>query len=149
MSGLPSPIVRFLGTTDEHPSALELLGVDADRCSPAEVRAALDERLRRVSRHPESATAEADEVRLALHSAAAQLLDGRVRAAMLGDPGGAAPADREPPKGGGGSAASRPAPIGDGGGADHDLARLVVSVVAHAGGWNDEARRRKIGRAHV
>lgn len=72
-----SPIERFLGPGREG-GALSLLCVRPGY-TDAEVIAALNLGLERVNRHPESATPEADEVRLALHAAAALLLNPATR----------------------------------------------------------------------
>ncbi|MBX3406244.1 MAG: hypothetical protein KF869_05710 [Phycisphaeraceae bacterium] len=80
----PRPIIaRFLG-----PEALEhgpfgLLGVSPDDCEADSVDAALQRQLDRIAAHREADTPAADDVRLALHAAAAQLLDPRVRAHLV------------------------------------------------------------------
>jgi hypothetical protein len=58
---------------------LDLLGLVPAECTTVSIQAALQRQLDRVGAHPESDTPEADEVRLALHAAAAQLLDPQIR----------------------------------------------------------------------
>jgi hypothetical protein len=72
-------IRRFLGESALEIGPFGLLGVDPRRCTGEIVELALQRQLDRVAAHPEGDTPEADEVRLALHAAAAQLLDPRVR----------------------------------------------------------------------
>jgi hypothetical protein len=77
-----SAVRRILGV-DERDGAIELLGLSPEECTHARVEAALERQLDRVDAHPEAHTPEADEARLALHAAAAQLLDPAVRAALI------------------------------------------------------------------
>lgn len=129
----PSPVQRFLGASAAGPGPFALLGVLPEHCDNEQVLTALDRQLQRVDMHPEGDTPEADEVRLALHAAAAQLLDPVVRQhlistyqAELGAAGGV-PAVPVPAVGGPG----RP-------GLNHD----ALLVMARAGGWNQDALRR-------
>lgn len=77
-----SPVERFLG-----PAALGgpfgLLGVPPSFCTDSAIVVALQSRLAAIASHPQSMTPEADEVRLALHAAAAQLLNPQVRAKLI------------------------------------------------------------------
>ncbi len=77
-----SPLPRFLDVSADA-DALDLLGLQPVECTSSRVEAALQRQLDRVSTHPESDTPEADEVRLALHAAAAQLLDSEVRRTII------------------------------------------------------------------
>jgi hypothetical protein len=83
----PSPLPRFLGPLggpgDASPGALELLGLRPAECTPAAIEAALERQLDRVAQHPEGDTPAGDEVRLALHAAAAQLRDPDVRRLLI------------------------------------------------------------------
>ncbi len=85
MSGVPptTPVHRFLGAAHAVAGPFALLGVHPDACVEASVLEALDRQLARVAEHPEAETPAADEVRLALHSAAAQLLDPATRAQLI------------------------------------------------------------------
>jgi len=79
MSGArASPGERFFGV-DGHPGPFDLLGLPTAEVSAEQVIGALDARLATLAAHSEGATPEADELRLALHAAAAQLLDPAVR----------------------------------------------------------------------
>ncbi len=77
-----SPIPRFLDVAPEA-DALDLLGLLPEVCTPAQIESALQRHLDIVAAHPECDTPEADEVRLALHAAAAQLLDHGVRRQII------------------------------------------------------------------
>lgn len=79
MNDTKSSIRKFLGAESLEIGPFGLLGIDPRQCTQAIVEAALQRQLDRLSAHPEGDTPEADEVRLALHAAAAQLLDPRVR----------------------------------------------------------------------
>lgn len=82
----PSALPRFLGPElDDASGPLALLRLPIAECTPSRIEAALQRQLDRVDAHPESATPEADEVRLALHTAAAQLLDPAVRKLLIGN----------------------------------------------------------------
>lgn len=78
-----SPVHRFLGAAHAVGGPFALLGVHPDSCVEAIVLEALDRQLVRVGEHPEAETPAADEVRLALHSAAAQLLDPATRTQLI------------------------------------------------------------------
>ncbi|XVJ59934.1 MAG: hypothetical protein HEQ23_11245 [Tepidisphaera sp.] len=75
-------VQRFLGADRASGSPFDLLGVPPDDVTPQGVIAALESRLAEVDGHPECRTPAADEVRLALHATAAQLLDPVVRATL-------------------------------------------------------------------
>lgn len=77
-----SPIPRFLDVPSDA-DALDLLGLQPAECTSSRVEASLQRQLDRVGAHPEGDTPEADEVRLALHAAAAQLLDSEVRRSII------------------------------------------------------------------
>lgn len=77
-----SPLPRFLDISGDA-DAIDLLGLQPAECTSARVEASLQRQLDRVSAHPEGDTPEADEVRLALHAAAAQLLDSEVRRSII------------------------------------------------------------------
>jgi len=74
-----TPIQRFLGLPEDPQGPLELLGLTSEELDERSVRQALERRLARVGAHPEGRGHEADEVRLALHAAAAQARDPAVR----------------------------------------------------------------------
>ncbi len=68
-------IAHFLGPEAVGGSVFELLGLPRGRHEAETVRGALQARLDRVRAHPDGETDAADEVRLALHTAAAQLIE--------------------------------------------------------------------------
>ncbi|MBL9030864.1 MAG: hypothetical protein JNM80_04055 [Phycisphaerae bacterium] len=126
----PSPIERFLGRAEAAGGPFALLGLHPDAVSDELVLAALDRQIERVSAHPERDTPEADEVRLALHAVAAQLLDPVVRRHLVARWGGTdAPA--EP--------ARTPARA-----LEHD----AILALALFGGWNRRSMRRLVSVAH-
>lgn len=77
------PVVRFLGEPATFNGPFGLLALDPADATPERIVQALERRLTRVAAHAEARTPAADEVRLALHAAAAQLLDARVRARLV------------------------------------------------------------------
>src|SRR5207237_1369434 len=77
------PIERFLGPEEVAGGPFALLGVGPGAITDDLVLSALDRQIERIARHPECDTPEADEVRLALHAAAAQLLDPVVRRHLI------------------------------------------------------------------
>jgi len=132
-----SPIQRFLALGEREPDPFTLLGLDPEACDEQAVHAALHRRLERIARHPEALSHEADEVRLALHAAAAQLLDPDVRAQLgalrqqSGRPSVARPS--------GDAAAAPPSPFED----------MALRVLARCGGWNRDARLWLAGLSHA
>lgn len=76
-------IAKFLGEGAAEGGPMALLGLGPREITPARVEAALQHRLECVDEHAQAFTPEADEVRLALHTAAAQLLDPKVRGELL------------------------------------------------------------------
>lgn len=121
----PASIQRFFNDVGPIAGPLELLGVDPLSCTEESVRDALKRRLDRLQLNPLAGSPEAEEVRLALHVAAAQLIDPAVRAALLEE----RRLTREVP-----TAISAPLPAG--------FDATAFAAVASAGGWNREARRR-------
>lgn len=80
-----NPIERFLGPDLDERGPFVLLGLDPSRIADADrlVPPLLEARLMRINSHPQARTPEADQVRLAVHAAAAQLLNPASRAAQL------------------------------------------------------------------
>lgn len=127
-------VTKFLGAQAAAGGPFSLLGIDAADASDEAVLLGLRDRLEQASRHPEGATPEADEIRLALHAAAAQLLDPRTRESMIERWGG----NQER------------------GQTDRQSARYIdeserqimllqhdaVMAIAACGGWNERARAR-------
>lgn len=85
------PIARFLGEEEAAGGPFALLGVSPRACTDELVLSGLDRQVERVNLHAECDTPEADEVRLALHAAAAQLLDPVVRRHLIMRWGGVTP----------------------------------------------------------
>lgn len=78
-------VAKYLGTDAARGGPFALLGVTPDTFEDRDVLLALRARLDQTLAHPQSRTPEADEVRLALHAAAAQLLDPRARENAMRD----------------------------------------------------------------
>lgn len=86
-------VARLLGPEAAAGGPLVLLGLDSALADPERVIAARDARIAQIDRHPLRETPDADEVRLAVHAAAANLLDPRVRGVLgAGAPAGGIPA---------------------------------------------------------
>ncbi|MEM8756231.1 MAG: hypothetical protein AAGF47_00425 [Planctomycetota bacterium] len=139
MSGAKTPIESILGVPP-NAGPFAVLGVDPSEISDAAVVEALSRRMVLLADHPLSETAEGNEVRLALHAAAAQLLDPAVRAALrrkLGERASASERARQQP-----IAPSSPA-------ISPQLAQQALLVVGLHGGWNQRAMRRLVLLAHA
>lgn len=74
-----TPIARFLGVHADRPGPAALLGLDAGALNEAAIMQARDRCLARIDAHPQSQSAAADEVRLAVVAATAQLMNPAVR----------------------------------------------------------------------
>lgn len=79
----PGPVARLLGPEEAAGGPLALLGLTIDTCNDASIKAALQRQLDRVNAHPQAATPEAEQLRLSLYAAAAQLSDPNVRSHLL------------------------------------------------------------------
>ena len=129
-----SPLERILGVPDDA-GPFAMLNLDVSELQDAEIIDALTARMSQVASHPLSESADGNEVRLALHAAAARLLDPAVRAAMLARAGVRA---TEPVR--------QPTPPSD---PLLALGPQALLVVASEGGWNDKAFRRLAMLAHA
>lgn len=139
-----NPIERFLGPGRGTGGPLELLGLTPAQLSEPAVLEARDARIRQLDAHPLAETPEADEVRLALHAAAVNLLDPRVRA-LLGvpsDPAPTPPPARAPEP-------SRPQPAPRLVGNERAFERDALVTIGMHGGWGRAARQRLTLIAHV
>jgi hypothetical protein len=76
-----SPVEKFLGAAATAGGPFALLALAPEDCTQELIIVQLQRQLKRVASHADAATHSADEVRLALHAAAAQLLEGISRAA--------------------------------------------------------------------
>lgn len=160
-------VSKFLGPSAARNGPFGVLGLRPTSTDEDAVLAALRSRLNQTAAHPEGFTPEADEARLAIHAAAAQLLDPATRRAMIEQwGGGQAPepiegvpqtsrgtdtqtrsesaADRTTP-----SSVARRDPVLDvppntvNDGAERDaqwLQQQAIIAIAANGGWNDRAR---------
>jgi len=137
-AGRLSPVERCLGPAAAAGGPFELLGLPIEPVDPRTVQEALRRRLARLAASPLAATPEAEEVRLALHAAAAQLSDPLVRDHLLElwRHRGQAPLQRNS---GEVEDDSRTA----------SLRLLALRVLARSGGWNRRSRRRVAALAHA
>lgn len=134
-----SPVVRFLGERESRGGALALLGLEAIDLDERAVIVALNQQLSRVNAHPERDTPAADEVRLALHAAAAQMLDPAVRALVIARARGvktAPPPARETRPPVRAPSVQTPSDV-DPMALEHDALRLL----ARTGGWRADSFR--------
>jgi len=131
-----SPIERYLGAPATSMGPVGLLGLTPETCDDDRIVAALEQQLDRVAQHPEADTPEADEVRLALHSAAAQLLDTNVRRHIMDRlAGGVSPAAA--------AAAAAGEPVSG------SIEQDAILTLAMYGGWNQRSLERLAALAHA
>ncbi len=119
-----SIVERFLGSSAAEGGMHALLGLAADDTTDEAIIDALQHRLTQIDQHPQGRTPEADEVRLALHAAAAQLLDRAARKQASGAPV-RVPRTKASPR--------------------HRMLRLeqdALITLARYGGWNRRSLRR-------
>ncbi|MCH7791968.1 MAG: hypothetical protein IID31_06780 [Planctomycetes bacterium] len=154
--GPPSPrtrrhggaIARMLGEHCALGGPFALLCITPETCDDDSIIASLDAQLTQLASHTECDTPEADEVRLALHAAAAQLLDTKVRrhlianwreshAAVATAPTGAPPAGRPVPRSPGRTRAQLAL--------EHD----AILTLGLYGGWNKRSLHRLVLLAHA
>lgn len=81
--GYDAPARRFLGEQAGSSGPFGLLGLQVEPTDEDAVFEALEGRLAQIDAHPHAQTPEADDARLALHAAAAQLMDPQVQRALL------------------------------------------------------------------
>lgn len=153
-------ITRMLGAPEAAGGPFALLGLPVGDLTDEQIVAALDGQLMRLADHRECDTPGADEVRLALHSAAAQLLDARVRAHLVSkwsvSEAGVIPlADDQPSLDAGVQAGDPPrehvvpaVPESSPSAAVPSALREAALVaIASSGGWNAQATRRVVALA--
>ncbi|MHA7813153.1 MAG: hypothetical protein ACX94C_07165 [Phycisphaerales bacterium] len=126
------PLVRFLGEDAGRGGPFALLGLQHQIQSDTEIHRARTRRLRQIECHPERSTPDADEVRLAVHSAATQLLDPALREQLAARWPEGTPVDL-PKAWKRGRTMQRVTPA---------LVRRARMIVGSSGGWNSVARRR-------
>lgn len=145
MSGRPgsnSPTARFLGEDAARGGPFALLGVSPGELSDAQILEARDRRMRLIDAHPLAETPEADEVRLSLYAAAAQLLNPVIRGQLAQSWGGAKKAQTD--------RASEPKrPPVHPGSPEQLLEHDAILALAMFGGWNPRSLRRIVSIAHA
>ena len=133
----PSAITKFIGEDAAAGGPFALLGVPYELSDP-QVRRALSRRLAQIDQHPHARTPDADEVRLALHTAASQLLDDQLREQLKASwPPGTeqtTPAAWQPRKG------TR---------VQDRVIRSARRVLAMSGGWNARSRKQLAHLARI
>lgn len=121
---------RFLGRSAGAGGPFALLGVGHDTQDPTSLRAAAARRLAQIDRHPMRLTPEADELRLAVHAAMAQLADPALHAVLVRHwPAGEAEATPAAWR-------SHLSAVSD------QMARQARLIVGASGGWNTRAKKR-------
>ena len=137
--GYQAPIVRFLGEDAGRGGPFALLGLTHVIGSDEVINRAVQSRLRQIDCHPHRSTPDANEVRLAIHSAASQLRDPTLREHLIERWPEGTPIDLPKawaPK----RAAHKLTPV---------LMRRARMIVGSSGGWNTIARRRLAHLARV
>ncbi len=123
------PATVFLGPNAGAGGPFALLGLDHDTRDPAAIRQAAQRALARIDAHPLRRTPQAEEVRLAVHAAAAQLADPALHAELR----------RRWPPGTTAPRAVRPIRLQA---VSADLATRARLIVGTSGGWNGRAKKR-------
>jgi hypothetical protein len=147
-----TPVERFFGLSASR-GPFDLLGLHPGQVAEERVREALRRRLQRLDEHPHARSLEADEARLALHTAAAQLLDPVVRAHILqhidGGTEGVALRPVAPPdlaRAPAPAAARRPDPASA---RLSEFREAAFLLVRGGGGWNRRSLHRVAALAHA
>ena len=135
----PPPIIEFLGEQAGVGGPFALLGLTYEITSDEQIYQATKRRLTQISRHRHRSTPDADEVRLAVHTAASQLLDHALRKELM---------RRWPP--------GVPSSLPKAWRANPNTPRLSSKVIENAkqivgasGGWNTTARKRLVYFARI
>lgn len=148
------PSLTFFGVSAGSDPFL-LLGLPRTKADESAVLSALGIRMAEIARHVRSHTPEANELRLALHAAAAQLLDPQLQQLLLEQSSAKPPSKAESVE------TSDPAPASPHvpGAVEHTASRSVsvasslthdlLRVVASHGGWNQHALRQLVMLAHA
>lgn len=152
-SSVSENAMRLLGLSEppKHPAELLGLGPDVESWDEASITRALLDHLNRIDEHPQARTPEADELRVALHVAAALLRDPAVRSNLTApepSPGqDASSQNADPLTAPGASEVGRsaappgvvaPRTIT----VDDEFKVAAEHVLASCGGWNAESKRR-------
>ena len=146
MSSPHDPGETYLGIAiNSDPFAM--LGLPRRETSDSDVLQALGKRMSEIAQHQRGQTPEANEIRLALHAAAAQLLDPQLQRILLAQetraPAELVPEEEDEPL----PVAAEPASVDSS--ESHSLEHDVLMVVASHGGWNQAAMRRLALLAHA
>ena len=120
-----STIAQFLGSDAARGGPAALLGLSDENFTDFDIITARDRRMRLIDTHPQSQSPAADEVRLALHAATAQLLNPAIRSHL---------------RRGAASNARESAMIG--------LEQDVILTLAMYGGWTRRSLPRLMTLAH-
>lgn len=130
----------------------DMLGLPRKPAEESTVLAALGARMAEIADHQRSRTPEANELRLALHAAAAQLLDPQLQELLLSSETDSALASPEAPP----TRPQRPTPVNSvpsmelsAGVKDTLLSHDLILIVAANGGWNKASMRRLALLAHA
>jgi len=131
-------LAEFLGADAGRGGPFALLGLPHEIRDDMQIATAVRRRLIQLDRHPRHLTPDADEVRLAVHAAAAQVTNLALRSALVEHWPPGAPSHMP-------SAWRRKMDS-----VSPKLARQAAMIVGASGGWNDRAKKRLafIARSH-
>ncbi|MCK4873954.1 MAG: hypothetical protein KAS72_14630 [Phycisphaerales bacterium] len=139
----PSAQRRFLNLSTDADGPFELLGLDpSPQPTSQQIDEALKRRLAQVDVHPQARTPEADQVRMALHAAAAVLRDKQLRRMLQPESvSDAAPRTAQP----------RPSPTEPARPAHalplSMLESAIIAALLRERGWNSRSQHRLVGLA--
>lgn len=149
-----NPIERMLGPDADGAGPFSLLGLPVGPTSDNQIIVAMTRRLAQVNGHRQAMTPDADGVRLALHAAAAQLLDPAVQQQMIRRWSGSVDSSRGSgppapiPRARQGASATAPG-VAARTRAMIDLRHDIVLALGVSGGWNERFLRRVAMLSHA
>jgi hypothetical protein len=132
------PVEKFLGQSAAAGGPFALLGLAPEDCTQELIIVQLQRQLKRLLAHPDAATHAADEVRLALHAAAAQLLEGVARDSRQASDAASQP-PLAPPSFSGSRASASPGGLSPG---QLAMEQDIIATIAQYGGWNSQCMHR-------
>lgn len=138
-----SPVEKFLGQAASVGGPFALLALAPEDCTQELIIVQLQRQLKRVASHADAATHSADEVRLALHAAAAQLLEGISRTTRDAASAPFTPdleSDEKPQPSPTTSVAMSPGLVA--------MEGDIIATMAMCGGWNAQCMHRLALIAH-